>query len=805
MSRLDRVSSNSMTVALAAALALGGCGEHSDADDTEPVVGRELPAQAYKKRYWAEVRRTSFGIPHVRAANERGLGYGLGYAYAEDNFCLLADAVVTVGGERSKYFGPDETYDLMGAGIQQNNLSSDFYFKYLNSPRRTKSAFDHQSEEVKDLVRGYVAGVNRYLADVGIGGLPGACRREPWVRELDELDLMRLMRRYAVAGSGIQFIDALFNAEPPALFAAAGGEAGAGDPERRSLHRPSLGARLGSNGIALGKDATRSGAGLLLANPHFPWTTSSRFYQSHLTIPGEVNVMGAGLAGFPVVNIGFNEDVAWTHTVNTSVHHTLVVLELYPTHPTSYIVDGRLKSMTRTPVIKVDALAPDGSVVPVEHAFYLTDFGPVLQWTSGIAVALDDANFDNDRLFDQWWSMAKADSLSELEESVQDILGLPWVNVLATDRAGEVYYGDITPVPRVTDALAKACIPPEFKELVTEGVFVLAGNSSACRPKTGRGAPHRGLFAASELPSLRRSDFVQNSNDSAWMTNPNAPLTGFPAIVSVEAYPQNGRTRVGLADITAQLAEADEAGGAFDMDSLQRLVLSNRSLFADVVLADLNTACGDGGRVELDDRKVDLGRACEVLARWDGTANLHSVGWPLFRAWWESMAASGIDFWEVPFDPDDPVNTPRGLRLGDKSVIAATRAALASAVRALEELGVDYEKPWGELQVSVRGDESIPIHGGDGDQIYNAIWSAPTGEGRLDVYYGTSALWAVSFEEGLPQASGFLAYSQSSNEASPHAADQTRRFSKKEWIALPFSEAAIRADENYERRVIEED
>lgn len=71
-----------------------------------------LPAQALvaadNQAARAEIRRTGFGVPHIVAANERGLGYGIGYAYAQDNLCLLANEVVTVNGERSRYFGPDK-------------------------------------------------------------------------------------------------------------------------------------------------------------------------------------------------------------------------------------------------------------------------------------------------------------------------------------------------------------------------------------------------------------------------------------------------------------------------------------------------------------------------------------------------------------------------------------------------------------------------------------------------------------------------------------------------------------------------
>ncbi len=53
------------------------------------------------------IRRTAYGIPHILADDFAGAGFGLGYAFAEDNFCALADITVTVGGDRSRYFGAD--------------------------------------------------------------------------------------------------------------------------------------------------------------------------------------------------------------------------------------------------------------------------------------------------------------------------------------------------------------------------------------------------------------------------------------------------------------------------------------------------------------------------------------------------------------------------------------------------------------------------------------------------------------------------------------------------------------------------
>ena len=83
-----------------------------------------------------------------------------------------------------------------------------------------------------------------------------------------------------------------------------------------------------------------NGKGGLLANPHFPHEGNLRFWQSHLTIPGAMNVMGGSLQGMPgVINIGFNEHVAWTHTFSTARHFLIYQLALNENDRMSYSVE----------------------------------------------------------------------------------------------------------------------------------------------------------------------------------------------------------------------------------------------------------------------------------------------------------------------------------------------------------------------------------------------------------------------------------------------------------------------------------
>ncbi|HCT05957.1 MAG TPA: acylase, partial [Pseudomonas sp.] len=316
----------------------------------------------------ADIRRTTFGVPHIRANDERGLGYGIGYAYAQDNLCLLANEVVTVNGERARYFGPDQA-----TLEERNNLASDVFFTWLNTPQAVATFWNAQTPQMQQRMQGYVAGYNRYLKEQGA---PVQCQAA-WVRPLAVEDLVKLTRRLLVEGGVGQFAEALVGATPPQATAGVPVDSkafalAAANQQRFTLDR-------GSNAVAVGRDRSFNGRGMLLANPHFPWVGGMRFYEMHLTIPGQLDVMGAALPGLPVINIGFNQHVAWTHTVDTSKHFTLYRLTLDPKDSTRYMLDGKSIPLDKTPVT-VQVKQPDGSLKAQAHTVYSSQFGPVVQW-----------------------------------------------------------------------------------------------------------------------------------------------------------------------------------------------------------------------------------------------------------------------------------------------------------------------------------------------------------------------------------------------------------------------------------------
>ena len=206
------------------------------------------------------------------------------------------------------------------------------------------------------------------------------------------------------------------------------------------------GLHVGSNGWAFGREVTSNGRGLLLENPHFPWEGQNRFWQMHLIIPGELDVMGARIGHGAVVHIGFNKDVAWTSTVSTGKRFTLHELTLDEKDPTTYIVDGQPRKMSSREVV-IEVLQPDGSISKKEHTVWLSHYGPRmvfpragLNWTTKVAYAIQDANTLIFRPDDVWLAYAKAHSVAEMQQAMKKLGYMPWV---IPSRATAMVCGDV--------------------------------------------------------------------------------------------------------------------------------------------------------------------------------------------------------------------------------------------------------------------------------------------------------------------------------------------------------------------------
>lgn len=727
------------------------------------MLALSLPAAA--QRYDATIVRTAHGIPHITAKDWRSAGYGVGYAYAQDNLCLIAEEFATVAGERSLHFGPTASATL---GFQKvDNLSSDLFFRSAIDLPALRRGVRAQPPEALQLIQGYVAGYNRWLREIGPNGVPAECRGKPWVRPITADDTLRLNEKQMLLASSLALAPAIANAAPPGVTTG-----GAGHMPRAD----ELG--IGSNGWAFGGDVTANGRGMVIGNPHFPWAGPSRFWQMHVTIPGKLDAAGVGIAGTPLPTLGFNRDIAWTHTVTAARHFTAYQLTLDPADPTAYLVDGKRETMTRT---TVTVPLPGGKTAT--RTLYSTRWGPVIAmpaagaaWSKTTAFAIRDANRGNQRGIGAWIRIARARNVAEVRAAVSETLGIPWVNTIAADRNGDALHADVTAVPNVPLAKAKACATP-LSPLVARSLILLDGSKSACAWDVAPGTPVPGLMPATDQAITQRRDYVANMNDSYWLSNPRSPHAPLSPMLGAHGQQVSLRTRSGFIETDALIA-----GGKIDHTRAKAMTFANKSLAAGLALESVLALCKD---------KPDVAAPCAVLSKWDRRFDIDSRGAYLFDRFWRAAAAiPGL--WSVPFEAKDPVNTPRGIVTSGEpgtKLIAALQTAAQEAAKA----GIALDARWGDVQFAQRGATRIPIHGGNGSLgVLNVQISDPApGGGGFSPVHGSSYVQVVGFDAAGPVADTILSYSQSPDPASPWYGDQTKLYAAKQWVRFPFTPDAV--------------
>ncbi|MBD8533314.1 penicillin acylase family protein [Massilia sp. CFBP 13647] len=780
------------------ALALAGCS--SNDDDAPGGTGTAPPPVATASRIEVEVARTTYGVPHVRAKDVRSLGYGLAYAYAQDNVCMFADTVITVRGERSQFFGgaaraPQRTGDEYGAAsgfMDLNNEDSDFFFKGYLDIAQLRANYAAGPAEPRELIEGYVEGYNRYVKAF-TGLYPAACKDAKWVRPITVDDMYLIMAEKALHATGQVFARE---------FVAAGRVAGAplAATRARKFDPAFLLARLdrlhtqgiGSNALAVGNELSSSGRGLLLGNPHYPWTSADRFYQAHLTVPGNYDAMGVIIGGIPAIVIGFNKDIAWSHTVTTAIHFTTfrLALDAADSSRTTYLVDGVPHKMT-SKTVEVDLLQADGSLAKRSKTFWFSEQGAVIvkpeagmSWTASAAYVLADPNRNNTRMLEQWLGIGKANNVGALKAALDKTVGLPWVNTLAADRDGNVLFADASVVPHMA--------PQKFGNgcLLLQAALLFDGARSSCAWGQDANAP-AGIYSPVNAPWAIRTDYVGNSNDSYWLNNPRALLAGpapfgYSPLYGRVGVEQSLRTRIGFRQFE-ELIQVKKIG----LPDMQALAFANRLYAAELVLPELLQACTISG-------DLVLRQACTALAAWDRRVNVDSRGALLFREFWNTAAAIP-NKWAVQFNPADPVNTPYGVA---PAAMPAMLAALKSAALKLQGLGIAFDARLGDYQTEPKNGVRIPLHGGIGnvDGSYNSLTmrSGLTATGYNGVHWGQSYIQTVTFDDQGPVAQAMLTYGQSTDPKSPYYADQTSVYSRKEWPVLPFVEEKIKADPHYQ-------
>jgi acyl-homoserine-lactone acylase len=790
-------------LSLVALAALAACGS-SGSDDSA--------------HYSAEIRRTTMGVPHIKASDWGGLGYGYGYAQAQDNLCTMADSFLTYRGERSKFFGADALAVYNSTIARPRNIDSDFFHRHLITQDVLDAMVAQQGDSLRKLTAGFVAGYNRYVRDNQASGKAhAACRGEAWVRPITEQDLLRRMYVANLAAGYSNFVAAIANAVAPAATAAKAGQ-DMQVPDPASITAPLLqvggSAGIGSNMYGFGTAGTGDASPVLFGNPHWYWKGPDRFYQAQLTIPGELNVSGASFLGLPMVQIGFNDNVAWSHTVSTARRFGFFQLTLAPNDPTSYLLDGQAVKMKANP-ITVEVRQASGATATVSRTLYKTEYGPMvnlasmnpaLGWNTASAFAMRDINGENFRSLRNWLRWNQAKSLDEFTQIQKEEAAIPWVNTVAVGRgAARAWYADIGTVPNAPPDLLAACTTPIGKAMAAAlpEVPILDGARSACHWRTDADSVQKGAIGVARMPSLLRDDYVGNMNDSYWLANASAPLTGFPSIFGAAGTAaQSLRTRLGHTMALERLAGTDGYPGNKATSEIVRQMVLNSRVFSAERFKDqaLDLVCATPSATQ------DVAAACATLRAWDNRGGTGARGSHVWDEFWTRVQVPAAQLFAVPFNPADPLNTPRDLQPGAAD---ALRQAFGAAVQAVQASGFALDAPRGDVLFSARGGVRTALYGGCGGVGYFTINCSenPIGQGGYSMDgqpHGNSYMQVVNFPAGGVQAYTFLTFSLSDDPGSAHYADYTQAYGAQQWLRVPFAESEITADKNYQTVTVSE-
>jgi acyl-homoserine-lactone acylase len=776
-----------------------------------PANAQNIQATSDKREYSAQIRRTEFGVPHIKANNWGDLGFGIGYALAEESICDIAQIHVTARAERSLFFGPTT-----------ENRNSDFYRQRLIDAKATEDLLSRPetrpSQDYLNLVDGYVAGYNTYLRRTGVHNLPDAtCRGAEWVREITAIDYLR--NRTAGRRGNLDAIPSIVAAAPPAAATASVSPASApaaattskavvakvdaaklSVPAAHTVEDPE---RIleGSNGWALGSEVTASKGGILISNPHTTWNVTTapafspgRYHLFHVTIPGKLNFIGVSRTGSAVHHFGHNDHVARTHTVSTAERTVVYRLQLDPLDPTrtTYLYDGQPRKMQAYPV-KIRQRQANGLIVELQTTLYYTHFGPVIEsasmpWTNTVAHTLLSGNTEpqNIRIEEHKLALAQAGSTRELVEvlkkyQVQDN------NTIAVDYRGETAFADIGNIPRVTDELVASCG-------VANGV--LDGSRSACELGSDPDAARPGIFGPSKAVLRLGERYVVNANNTPWLFNLDNPITGLPQAFGAPTSSPGLRPRMSLRMVLDRLGGTDGfAGNQFTFENSQEILLRMRVLGGELVRDALVSACQQQPLVNLPGiGNVDLNEGCSALAGWDLTYRVDARGAHVFR---EFVRAGGLRF-VVPFNASDPINTPNTLDTTDPRVLQA----LATAVNRLRTANIPLNARLGDIQFVPYRNERLPIPGGSsGDGVSQVMDTTFLGADGYRAGGSTGFVYVAEFPhagKGAVRSHGMVVYSISSNPDSAHSSDMTREYPRR-IINWRFSENEINSDPRVER------
>ena len=659
----------------------------------------------------AEIIWDTWGVPHIYANTEADMYYAFGWAQMQNHADLILELYAEARGSASEYFG--------GEYIERDRLA-----RLFNLQDSAAAQYNRFTETDREHLDAFTKGLNDY-ANANMGSIADRVRA---VLPVTAIDVMAHSKRVM----NLEFL-------------------GGGDI-RRSLHELKSEAEditPGSNSYAIAPSKSESGNAMLVANPHLPWSDFYLFFEAHLNAP-DFNVYGTTLVGMPVLNIAFNEYLGWTHTVNTIDASDIYELTL---QDGGYLLDGETMMFTKKD-ITMKILQDDHSVKDSVIQLMYSRHGPIVGEHENKALAVRIAGFEKDSYYSQYHKMGKAKNMSEFEEALQ-MMQIPMFNLIYADRDGNIMYFFNGNVPQRLEgnwSFWNSIVDGTRTDLIWDTYHEIDNLPRVINPESG---------------------FVQNANDAPWTSTYPIDLDfeDFPAYMSPKPneFPTSLRAQRAINLIKDDNSISFEELVDYKLDT--GMEASDR--FLDELLKAIETEVSQPinslGSDSVFYSKAN--EAADVLKAWDGSTDADSRGSVLFARWFDKIKS---DMFSVPWNADDPVSTPSGLKNPKEAV-----DLLVEAANEVTEMYGAIDIPWGEVnRFRVDGIE-FPGNGGHSKYgIFRTMYFQLNEKNNIGyAYHGDTYVAVVEFGDTI-RAEVLLSYGNATQAGSMFVGDQLEMLSE---------------------------
>ena len=659
--------------------------------------------KSYEK-YNVIIYRDTWGVPHIFGDKDEDTAYGLGYAHAEDDFATIQDILIAARGNLAKYYG-------------RSVAANDYMVKLLKIWDTVEKNYENGlSDDVIKISEAYADGINHYASlypDKAFKGVfpvkgkdivAGFIHRMPLMFGLDGTLAKLATNKYPIKN------------EDPSTS------------ESDILNQR----MLGSNVIAVSPSRSDDKFTRILINSHQPWSGPVAWYEAHLNSNEGWNMVGGLFPGSPVVLVGHNENIGWSHTVNKPDLIDVYELTLNPKNSNQYYFDGRYENFEISESsIKVKIWGPIKWTF--KRKVFRSKHGPVIKNEHG-SFAIRYSGHDEFRYLEQWFRMNKSQNFDDFENALK-LMAIPMFNTIYADKEGNIFY------------IYNALFPKRSDGYIWEG-DPLKGDTSENLWKD--------YLPYKDLPKILnpKSGFLQNCNSSPFLAttgNDNPDQSLYNENLGIERFQTNRALR------------AHEVYGedlSIDRSEFYNYKYDTKYSEKSVLVTNLKRFLA-----EAKTKDKNANQAINILSKWNFETDSLAVG-----------VHYALDAIKPVYNPDDYYY--------DYELIMQR---LKTSVNKTKDHFGKLDIKWGDIQRLKRGNKNLALSGGP--DILRAIYTKGD-KGQRKAVAGDCYFQIVEWSpKGEVSSQSIHQYGSATLDSnSPYYNDQSQLFStnkmKPVWMSL---------------------